>query len=79
MLIWGGAAESLGTPTPGLATGAAYDPVVDRWTALPDDQAPLGRCFHTAVWTGSRMLIWGGLDPAGVNPKYFADGAGYAP
>ncbi|GAH95073.1 unnamed protein product, partial [marine sediment metagenome] len=24
--------------------------------------APAGRYDHTAVWTGSEMLIWGGFD-----------------
>ena len=30
----------------------------DTWTALSG--APDGRYYHTAVWTGSEMIIWGG-------------------
>jgi hypothetical protein len=78
MLIWGGAAAEVGDTIPGLASGGAYDPVADRWSDLPG-QPPAGRCFHTAVWTGSRMLIWGGMDPAPPAPAYFADGAAYTP
>jgi len=40
------------------------------WSALPTDNAPSPRFSHTAVWTGSKMLVWGGfgamnLEPAG--------------
>ena len=30
----------------------------DTWTATGG--APLGRAAHTAIWTGSEMIIWGG-------------------
>ena len=33
------------------------------WTALPTTGAPAARFLHTAVWTGTQMIIWGG----GVN------------
>src|SRR5436309_10016159 len=33
---------------------------VDTWTATSNTNAPSGRYFHTAVWTGSEMIIWGG-------------------
>src|SRR5437868_392254 len=26
---------------------------------------PAGRSYHTAVWTGSEMIIWGGVDDSG--------------
>ena len=26
--------------------------------------APAGRCAHTAVWTGSEMIVWGGHELA---------------
>lgn len=42
---------------------------------LPMESLPLGgRAFHTAVWTGSRMLIWGG---ASASTTYKNDGASY--
>jgi N-acetylneuraminic acid mutarotase len=30
----------------------------DTWTATPGP--PDGRAYHTAVWTGSEMIVWGG-------------------
>jgi N-acetylneuraminic acid mutarotase len=32
----------------------------DNWTATSTINAPLARQGHTAVWTGSEMIIWGG-------------------
>jgi hypothetical protein len=32
----------------------------DTWTATTN--APSGRFLHTAVWTGSEMIVWGGHD-----------------
>src|SRR5438132_10910383 len=34
----------------------------DTWTATSTTDAPSARFFHTAVWTGSEMIIWGGQD-----------------
>jgi N-acetylneuraminic acid mutarotase len=56
MLIWGGE-ESGGVET---NTGGQYDPATDSWTPLSAIGAPSGRAQHTAVWTGLRMVVWGG-------------------
>ena len=32
----------------------------DTWTATTTANAPVARDLHTAVWTGSEMIIWGG-------------------
>ncbi len=32
----------------------------DTWTATSTTNAPEARSFHTAVWTGSEMIVWGG-------------------
>jgi hypothetical protein len=32
----------------------------DTWTATSIVNAPSGRQSHTAVWTGSEMIVWGG-------------------
>ncbi|MDB6025163.1 MAG: hypothetical protein JWM68_1386, partial [Verrucomicrobiales bacterium] len=41
--------------------GARFDPVLNSWnTVAPFYYA--SRQQHTAVWTGSEMIIWGGLD-----------------
>src|SRR4029453_18549805 len=37
-----------------------YDPVADTWLPLSTIDAPDTRASHTAVWTGSVMIVWGG-------------------
>ena len=49
-----------GSRSPG-EYGGSYDPVTDTWSAVSTTNAPSQRQFNTAVWTGSRMIIWGGL------------------
>jgi hypothetical protein len=34
----------------------------DIWTATSVINAPLARIEHTAIWTGSEMIVWGGID-----------------
>ena len=43
-----------------LNTGGRYNPSTDSWTATSTTNAPAGRDGHTAVWTGSEMIVWGG-------------------
>ena len=59
MIIWGGA---FGPPPVTFDTGGRYHPDTDSWTATTTTFAPEPRFLHTAVWTGSEMIIWGGLD-----------------
>ena len=33
----------------------------DTWTPTTLTNAPTARIIHTAVWTGSEMIVWGGL------------------
>jgi N-acetylneuraminic acid mutarotase len=58
LLVWGGETGSAGSLY--LAPyGLAYDPTSDRWSQLPP--APLqGRLDPTAVWSGHRLIVWGG-------------------
>ena len=46
--------------------------VEDTWTATAGP--PDGRTVHTAVWTGSEMIVWGGL-----GPDYVKTGGRYNP
>ena len=39
----------------------------DTWTATSTTNAPSARALHTAVWTGSEMIIWGGADGQGFS------------
>src|SRR5262249_19290751 len=43
-----------------LSTGGRYDPATDTWRAISTDGAPSARTSHTAVWTESEMIVWGG-------------------
>jgi N-acetylneuraminic acid mutarotase len=46
-------------PTISEEAGGCTD---DTWTATSTTNAPVGRDGHTAVWTGSEMIVWGGFD-----------------
>jgi N-acetylneuraminic acid mutarotase len=59
MLIWGGAAPGINSST---NTGGRYDPVSDSWSATSLSGAPTGRYTHSAVWTGTQLIVWGGLE-----------------
>jgi len=54
MIVWGGENAFLEN------TGGRYDPSTDSWTSTSTAGAPCERRLHTAVWTGSEMIVWGG-------------------
>ena len=60
MLVWGG---YNGT---NLSSGSAYNPSLDSWSVITPTNAPVARSKHTAVWTGTKMIIWGGFDGSGA-------------
>ncbi len=47
--------------------GRRYNPAADTWTAIPDI---LPRSHHSAVWTGSEMIIWGGISGSSDGARY---------
>lgn len=57
MIIWGG---DVGGMPPVTATGGVYDPEIQTWKPTSMQGAPAPRHSHTAVWTGSKMIVWGG-------------------
>jgi N-acetylneuraminic acid mutarotase len=57
MIIWGG---GFGDPLTPTNTGGKYNPSTDAWTTMSTVDAPSPRGGHTAVWTGSEMIVWGG-------------------
>jgi hypothetical protein len=59
MVVWGGSGYD-GTNIFPLDTGGWYDPATDIWTPTTPTSAPSARYFHTAVWTGREMVVWGG-------------------
>jgi hypothetical protein len=60
MIVWGGQTGLAAAPPEN--TGGRYDPATDSWTKVSTAGAPTGRTAHTAVWTGTEMIVWGGLD-----------------
>ncbi len=38
----------------------------ETWVATSLTNAPVGRDGHTAVWTGTEMIVWGGLNSSGT-------------
>jgi len=63
MIVWGGVdyGDSLN-----LNDGSRYDPIYDSWTATSMIDAPLVRQLHTAIWTGTEMIVWGGYGDLGA-------------
>ena len=57
MIVWGGCDGGIY-----FNTGGRYNPSTDSWTATSTTNAPAARARHTAVWTGSEMIVWGGID-----------------
>ncbi len=77
MIIWGGIAN-IGTAFY-TNTGGKYDPSTDNWTATTTIQAPTGREFSTAVWTGNEMIVWGGFSFDSSGEHYWNTGGRYDP
>ena len=46
-----------------MITAPLTDCTDDSWT--PTSTGPDGRYLHTAVWTGSEMIVWGGFGASG--------------
>jgi Kelch motif len=70
MIVWGGEQPGYNY----FNTGGIYDPATDSWTGPTTmTNAPFPRAFSAAVWTGTRMLVWGGEDPSKFNTGYFYD------
>jgi N-acetylneuraminic acid mutarotase len=73
MIVWGGIGDWDGSDVY-QNTGASYNPAANTWTATSTVNAPSRRMLHSAVWTGSRMIVWGGADSSFRNT-----GAAYDP
>ncbi len=59
MIVWGGCGL-LDEHFCQINTGGRYDPLTDTWEATATAGAPSPRIDHTAVWTGTQMIVWGG-------------------
>ena len=67
------AAASANYTLPAISDGRADAPMIRG--QLPPSDAPSGREFHTAVWTGSEMIVWGGYSSG----HYLNTGGRYNP
>ena len=69
MIVWGGTACS-GNPICGTTaltnTGGIFHIASNTWqsggTDIASFDTPSPRTMHSAIWTGSTMIIWGGFD-----------------
>ena len=57
MIIWGGA---FCCPGISLNTGGRYNLGTDNWRPTSTANAPMARQYHSAVWTGTEMVVWAG-------------------
>jgi N-acetylneuraminic acid mutarotase len=76
MVVWGGGTSY---NREFLDTGGRYDPLTDNWTATTTVGAPQGRTLHSAVWTGNRMVVWGGTVGSWAVPTPVNTGGRYDP
>jgi len=72
MIIWNGYNVHLGEL---YGDGARYRPATNSWTPVATTNAPDARCYHTAVWSGTEMIVWGGAN----EPAYDQSGGRYNP
>ena len=60
-LIWGGTNTTTATPPPPpLVQGGRYNPSTNTWSPMSIQNAPSATTYHTSVWTGREMIVWGG-------------------
>jgi hypothetical protein len=83
MLVWGGAdtwfpcGHGHCLQQQSYSDGMAYIPGADAWRMIPAGSA---RQAHAAVWTGSQMMVFGGVYTSGPQPtRSLTDGAAYTP
>lgn len=76
VLIWGGTDDGGNY----FADGAAYDINGDTWESIPSNGLPpTARADHSAIWTGTDMVVFGGFGFNGVDFGYLGDGAEFDP
>jgi N-acetylneuraminic acid mutarotase len=82
MIIWGGCELLRDQHACDSATGQRYNPVTDSWVATSNTGVPLSRMNHTAVWTGTEMIVYGGcsfINDACLPSRVGTSGGRYKP
>jgi hypothetical protein len=59
-VVWGGCHGPANCGT-AYADGGLYSPAAGEWAPVAAASAPSARSSHTGVWTGDRLIVWGGL------------------
>ena len=70
-IIWGGTTDGV---TGNYADGRIFDPALGTWSVMSSVNAPTARREIQTAWTGSKMILWGGVGSA-----VFGDGKLYDP
>jgi N-acetylneuraminic acid mutarotase len=85
MIVHGGQGAFVG-PAPNsidrvFDDGASYDPIANTWTPIAPCSAGgvQARRNHLALWTGSRMVVWGGRDAFALTISTVDTGGVYDP
>jgi Kelch motif len=75
VIVWGGIATDTTASLVHFGDGARYDATANTWRPVSTIGAPTARARHAAVWTGTKMIIWGGE----TSGRLLGDGAAYDP
>jgi hypothetical protein len=68
MIVWGG--YYYDTSSHFLNDGARYYLSTDSWTPTSTGvNCPSGRELHTAIWTGSKMIVWGAIVVVAISTR----------
>lgn len=59
-IIWGGADQQLSGAV--QYTGSVFNYSTQTWAEMTNSLAPTARSGHSAVWTGTKMIVWGGKE-----------------
>lgn len=84
MIVWGGLDSNydpIDSADDGIGNGGIYDPSTNSWIAMSTSGAPSARVGHSAVWTGSKMIVFGGsnTEVPGSAANLLEDGAIFDP
>ncbi|MCX7996206.1 MAG: LamG domain-containing protein [Patescibacteria group bacterium] len=75
VIVWGGVL--MDSQRTRLNTGAIYDTQTDTWRPMSTTNAPAPRYDHSSVWTGTEMIVWGGMgqnfSPFNTGGRYILD------
>lgn len=72
VIVWGGSLAGFGQKS---MSGSRYNPATDSWIPIKGGESPRPRYQHTAIWTGTEVIVWGGQSPI----DYYNDGGRYNP